>query len=275
VKGIPLADALDLRPKAVRTRATLRVLAVLVAALALGCVLLLRDAGARTATLLPAGSDAIVVLDMSASIDADTYSRIGLTLADLARSGARVGLVVFSDVAYEALPPGVPASTLGPLVRYFTLPRQVGGAAPAFPPNPWGRTFSAGTRISAGLEVAHGLALAGRGRRPTVVLISDLDDSPSDLPRLTGIVLAYRRDRIPLEIVGLNPSLGDQTFFTKLLGAQAATRIVPAANPLSPPREHTTAPFPWTAVLAAIGTLAALAALLVASARLTLPEALP
>ena len=274
MSGVPLVDALDLRAKALRTRVTMLALVVVAAALALASALLLRDAGARTATLLPAGSDAIVVLDMSASIDADTYSRIGLTLADLARSRARIGLVVFSDAAYEALPPGVPASTLSPLVRYFTLPKQVGGAAPAFPPNPWGRSFSAGTRISAGLEQAHVLALAQSGRKPTVVLISDLDDSPSDLPRLTGIVLAYRRDHIPLEIVALNPSLADQTFFTKLLGAQAATHIVPAANPLSPPREHTTAPFPWTAVLAAIGTLAALAALLVASARLTLPEAL-
>jgi hypothetical protein len=269
---VPLVDALDLRPQALRTRALMVALALATAGLAVGCGVLLRDAGARTATLLPAGSDAIVVLDMSASIDSDTYSRIGLTLNDLARSRARIGLVVFSDQAYEALPPGVPASTLGPLVPYFTLPKQVGGAAPSFPPNPWTRTFSAGTQISAGLEVAHRLALARPGRRPTVVLISDLDDSPSDLPRLTGIVLAYRRDHIPLEIVALNPSLGDQTFFTKLLGASAAKHIVPAANPLSPPTEHTTAPFPWAAVLAAVATLAALALLLLLSARLILPE---
>jgi hypothetical protein len=272
VNGVPLVDALDLRGKALRTRVTQLLLALVAAGLVVGCVVLLRDAGARTATLLPTGSDAIVVLDMSASIDADTYSRIGLTLADLARSRARIGLVVFSDQAYEALPPGVPASTLGPLVRYFTLPKQVGGAAPAFPPNPWVRTFSAGTRISAGLEQAHGLALAQPGRKPTVLLISDLDDSPSDLPRLTGIVLAYRRDHIPLEVVGLNPSLADETFFTKLLGAQAATHIVPAANPLSPPRARTTASFPWAAVLAAAGALAALATLLGASARLRVPE---
>lgn len=272
MNGVPLVDALDLRPKAVRTRITMLVLVALAAGLTVACGLRLRDAGARTATLLPAGSDAIVVLDLSASIDSDTYSRIGLTLADLARSRARIGLVVFSDQAYEALPPGVPASTLGPLIRYFTLPKQVGGAAPAFPPNPWLRTFSAGTRISAGLELAHGLALARPGRRPTVMLISDLDDSPSDLARLTGIVLAYRRDRIPLEIVALNPSLADQTFFTKLLGSRAATHVVAAANPASPPRERTTAPFPWAAVLAAVGALAALAALLWASARLTLPR---
>lgn len=272
MRGLPLVDALDLRAKALRTRVALLLLAALVIGLALVGVLLLRDAGARTAALLPAGSDAIVVLDLSASIDTDTYSRIGLTLQDLARSRARIGLVVFSDQAYEALPPGVPASTLEPFVRYFTLPKQVGGAAPAFPPNPWTRSFSAGTRIGAGLEVAHDLALQQPHGRPTVVLISDLDDSPSDLARLTGIVLAYKRDHIPLQVVGLNPSLANQTFFTKLLGVGAATHIVPAANPLSPPSEQTTAPFPWAAVLAVAGTLLFLAALLGASARLTLPE---
>ncbi len=271
MRGVPLVDALDLRRMALRTRVGLLGLAVLVAGLALASVLLLRDAGARTASLLPPGSGAIVVLDLSASIDTDTYSRIGLTLADLARSRARVGLVVFSDQAYEALPPGVPASTLEPLIRYFTLPKQVGGAAPAFPPNPWVRSFSAGTRIAAGLELAHGLALDQR-RRPTVVLISDLDDSPSDLPRLTGIVLAYQRDKIPLKVVGLNPSLSDQTFFTKLLGPGAATHIVPSVNPQGPPSERTTAPFPWAAVLAVVGTLLALALLLGASARLSPTE---
>lgn len=273
MRGLPLVDALDLRANARRTRFVLLVLAALVVGLAVEGVLLLRDAGARTATLLPAGSDAIVVLDLSASIDSDTYSRIGLTLQDLARSRARIGLVVFSDQAYEALPPGVPASTLAPLVRYFTLPKQVGGAAPSFPPNPWTRTFSAGTRIGAGLELAHDLALQQPHGRPTVILISDLDDSPSDLPRLTGIVLAFKRDHVPLKVVGLNPSLSDETFFTKLLGAGAATHIVPAANPLSPPAETTMAPFPWACVLAFAGALLFLAALLGSSARLTLPEA--
>lgn len=272
MRALPLVDALDLRAKALRTRIVLLVLAVLVIGLAAVGLLLLRDAGARTATLLPAGSDAIVVLDLSASIDTDTYSRIGLTLQDLARSRARIGLVVFSDQAYEALPPDVPASTLAPLVRYFTLPKQVGGAAPAFPPNPWTRTFSAGTRIGAGLELAHDLALQQPHSHPTVVLISDLDDSPSDLARLTGIVLAYKRDHIQLKVVGLNPSLADQTFFTKLLGVGAATHIVPAANPLSPPSERTTAPFPWACVVAFAGALLFLAAFLGTSARLTLPE---
>ena len=122
------------------------------------------------------------MLDVSASISTDTYSRIGGTLPRSRDSGGRFGLVVFSDQAYEALPPGTPAADLAPLVRYFTLPQQTQpGFAPTFPPNPWRATFSAGTRISAGLELAHRIALEDKPRRPTVVLVSDLDDDPSDL----------------------------------------------------------------------------------------------
>ena len=51
----------------------------------------------------------IVVLDLSASISSDTFNRIGETLDQLAATNGRYGLVVFSDVAYQALPPGTPS----------------------------------------------------------------------------------------------------------------------------------------------------------------------
>jgi hypothetical protein len=92
-------------------------------------VLVSRHPHTQTIVTLPAHSSAIVVLDVSASISADTYSRIGATLSSLARSDGRYGLVVFSDQAYEALPPGTPASDLQPLVRYYTLPPAHGGFA--------------------------------------------------------------------------------------------------------------------------------------------------
>ena len=56
------------------------------------------------------------MLDLSASITADTYSRIHQTLQQLVARGGRYGLVVFSNIAYEALPPGTPASALEPIV---------------------------------------------------------------------------------------------------------------------------------------------------------------
>src|SRR3954452_19782752 len=122
MSAIPLADSHALRPSA---RATLVVRAAL-AALALGAtvtfLLLSRTPETRSIAGLPHDASTVLVLDLSASISSDTYSRIGGTLAALSRSRSRVGLVVFSDAAYEALPPGSPASDLRPLVRYFTVP---------------------------------------------------------------------------------------------------------------------------------------------------------
>ena len=91
-----------------------------------------------------------------------------------------------------------------------------------------------------------------------MVLISDLDDDPQDVPRLTAIVLAYRRDHIPLRIVGLNPSSDNAAFFQRLAGP--ATPIVQAGlqAPGPQPRNHT--PFPWTLVTVALLAAAALAA---------------
>ena len=158
--SIPLADAGALRPAARRTFLVRAVLAVVL----LGsswrrCSSRATRTRGRSSRFRRTRS-AIVVLDVSASISADTYARIGATLSSLARSNGRYGLVVFSDQAYEALPPGTPAADLQPLVRYFTVPPAKGpGFAPSFPPNPWERVFSAGTKISAGLDLAHRIAL--------------------------------------------------------------------------------------------------------------------
>ena len=103
---------------------------------------------------LPNGSRGIVVLDLSASISSDTFERIGKTLRDLAATNSRYGLVVFSDVAYEALPPGTPSAELKPYARFFTLPPPQAGFLPQFPVNPWTNSFSGGTRIAAGLGLA-------------------------------------------------------------------------------------------------------------------------
>jgi hypothetical protein len=247
--SIPLADAGALRPAARRTLAIRLALAAALAGLIVAIVVVSRHPHTQTIVTLPAHSSAIVVLDVSASISADTYSRIGATLSSLARSGGRYGLVVFSDQAYEALPPGTPASDLQPLVRYFTLPPAHGGFAPTFPPNPWSRTFSAGTKVSAGLELADRIAFQDKLRKPVVILVSDLDDDPADLPRLVTIMLALKRDHVPLRIVGLNPSLEDSVLFKRLSGGAPIVR----AGLLQPgPELENHTPFPWTLIALAI-----------------------
>lgn len=256
MSAIPLADAPALRRPARVTSVVRATLAALCLAAGVAAALAGRHPHTRTIVPLPARGATVVVLDLSASISSDTFSRIGGTLAELSRSGAHLGLVLFSDEAYEALPLGTPAADLTPFVRYFTLPPQRGpGFAPTFPPNPWQSTFTAGTKISAGLELAHSLAFAGPGR-PTVVLVSDLSDDPADLPRLASVLLAYRRDHVAVRIVGLDPAPADVALFARLLSPRP---VVVAAPTLAEAAPHDTTPFPWRLVVLTVLAGAALA----------------
>jgi hypothetical protein len=246
--GIPLADAPELRR---RTRPA-RALTTLLAAAAIGSAVaaLLVARSPHTRTLVPLGhhANAIVVLDVSASISADTFSRIAGTLRTLSASSGHFALVVFSDIAYEALPPGTPAADLAPLIRFFTLPPQRGGQAPNFPPNPWSDTFTGGTSISSGMQLALALALAEQPR-PTVVLVSDLDDNVDDLPALAGVLADDRRDHVPVRVVGLNPAPGDVAFFAAALGGGAPITLAPTLEEAAPQQAT---PFPWVLVVLAI-----------------------
>jgi hypothetical protein len=255
--SIPLADAAALRPAARRTLGIRVALAAALAGLIVAIVVVSRHPHTQTIVTLPAHSAAIVVLDVSASISSDTYSRIGATLQSLARSSGRYGLIVFSDQAYEALPPGTPAQDLAPLVRYFTLHEKRGGFAQTFPPNPWAKTFSAGTKISAGLELADRIAFEDELSKPAVILVSDLDDDPEDLGRLVTITLALKRDGIPLRIVGLNPSSQDVALFKRLTGGAPIVRAG-LLQPGPEPKNHT--PFPWTLVALAVVVAVGIAA---------------
>jgi hypothetical protein len=257
VSAIPLADAAALRLPARRTLVVRAVLAAIGVAALAAFLLVSRHPHTRTIVPLPAHADTVLVLDLSASISSDTFSRIGGTLAALSRTGARFGLVVFSDEAYEALPPGTRAADLAPLVRFFTLPVQKHpGFAPTFPANPWQNTFSGGTKISAGMELAHEIAASGHPPA-TVVLVSDLDDDPSDLTKLESVLLAYRRDRVPVRIVGLNPSPQDTVFFERVLGPNPVVVQAPTLTQAPP---HETTPFPWTLVALGLAAAVVLAA---------------
>jgi hypothetical protein len=256
--SIPLADAPSLGPFATRTMVVRLVLGALLAVLVVLAAMDARHPNTQTIVPLPPRSSAIVVLDVSASISADTYSRIGKTLSDLAHSGGRYGLVVFSDQAYEALPPGTPARDLEPLVRYFTVsttPQQ--GAAQSFPPNPWVNVFSAGTQIGAGLDLARVIAFADELSHPVVILVSDLDDDPQDAGRLNQVLSQYEANKIPLRIVGLNPSPENIQRFKKLA---PSAPVVQAGTLGAGPAPENRTPFPTTLVLLALGVAALLAA---------------
>ena len=218
-RAIPFADVRSLLTLARRTALVRATAAVLLVALAVAAVLLARHPDVRESSVLPKRSNGIVVLDLSASISPDTYARIGATLRELTESGGRYGLVVFSDTAYEAIPPGTPSEALRPLLRYFTLrAASTEGFLPTFPKNPWANSFSAGTKISTGLELARGVIIdEAPAEKPAVLLVSDLENDPADVPKVTSVALAYRREGIPLDVVALNPSPGDEQLYRRLV----------------------------------------------------------
>lgn len=212
---IPFGELEAVAPATRRTLALRVLLGLGAVVLAAAAVFLGRGENAPPG-LLPAGSDGLVVLDVSASISSDTYARIAATLDRLAASDGRYGLILFSDTAYLALPPGAPAAELRPFARQFELDPHRTGALVA-PTNPWAGSFSAGTKISSGLQLALDTVRERRLGRPAVLLVSDLDDDAVDLERLTDIALTFRRLRIPVRVVGLNPAPEDERYMKRLL----------------------------------------------------------
>src|SRR5688500_5281676 len=93
------------------------------AALAAGLVALLATAvlvaqqyDVRNAPLVASGSSGVVVLDLSASVFEGGFES---TVRKLVDTDERAGLVVFSDAAYELLPPGSSGREFQPLLRFF------------------------------------------------------------------------------------------------------------------------------------------------------------
>ncbi len=219
--AVPLVDAASLGAAARRTRLVRLSLGLtLVAVLIVAFMLAPREPGRR---FIPADAVGIVVLDLSSSVRPSTYRRIGLELAGLAATRQRIGLVLFSDVAYEALPTGTPASELKPVLRFFLPPESTGpeptGAAASAARSPWEQWFSAGTKISTGLFLAYDMLRNDHVKRGAVVLISDLDDDPNDLAPLAESVAQFAENGIPLKVVALDPTPANAEFFKNLLGS--------------------------------------------------------
>jgi hypothetical protein len=220
--SIPLGDAWALRRLRIRTQAIRLALAAAVLASAIAAIFVANSPAARSVPLLPPVSDGVLVLDLSASSSAPEYDRMYSVLTGLARSHARFGLVIFSDRAYEALPPGTPASALLTVSRYFR--------GPPYPTNPWAAGFSLGTVISQGLDLARSLLLAYGVHRRDVWLISDLGDASQDRPLVAKSIRAYRDSGIALHLLPLDPLKTDLAFFTQLLGGPSPS-VLPRPLP--------------------------------------------
>lgn len=275
-QSIPVAAAHDLERHARRT-ALVRI------ALAAGLLLVLalevslgRDPERRAAQLFPGSESGVVVLDLSASVGSPSR-RFVYPLRYLSRTGQDFGLVLFSDVAYEALPPGTSSAELRPYLRIFTPPLQPCFRPPGenCPPgtrrmtpdeirraqrqatNPWSEVFRGGTRISTGLRLAREMLTREEMRHRGVLLVSDLDDSLFDVPILTRELIRYKRERIPLHLVGLAPFRDDRLYFRRMLGRKAFVRRA-NLSPRAVKRKSARTADAFPTDLAAVGLLALL-----------------
>jgi hypothetical protein len=227
----PLATsaAEELAPVARRTRRLRIALALAAVSLLAIALVLARGAEARATSYFAAGGGGIVVLDLSTSVDPYKYQRLQRALRSLSTPGSRVGLVVFSDSAYEALPPGTRGEELKPLLPFFQPPPvpATREEARTLPPrafgieSPWAANFRGGTRISTGLREARLIVDRDGISTPTVLLISDLDDSGFDTYALTQELIRYQAEGIELRIVGLFPQQDDRDLFERLAGERA------------------------------------------------------
>src|SRR5215218_1961165 len=193
---VPLAATAELAPVARRTLFLRLVFGVALVALVLAATETGRSDSAAARGLLPQGVGGMLVLDVSRSIKPAANRTIQNVLQQLIDARARIGLVAFSDIAYEMLPPGSPARELQPLLRYFdpTAPKT---GSDTFPSTPWSTNFSGGTQISSGLAVAHAsLVRAGHPKGP-ILLVSDLDTAPDDVPRVALAFNQFRNQGVP------------------------------------------------------------------------------
>ena len=208
------------RPVIRRTGAVRAVLACGALALVVAAAATARDPQTSEQALVPPDRIGVVVLDLSLSITDDDYATIRRTLRRLVAEDASIGLAVFSDAPYELLPPGTSAKELQPILRLLVAPR-LGPVQ-----NPWTQTFRAGTRISVALELAKGMLERDGVDKGSILLVSDLETAPDDVPALARTIDLIQRAGIKLRVVPLAPSSDALRLFSGLLEKDAVAGLV-------------------------------------------------
>src|SRR5438105_7201991 len=272
---IPLATTAELGP-AVRRTLLLRILfgAALIG-LAVAATETGRSNAAAARGLLNGKSGGVLVLDVSRSIKPESNRTITAVLQRLIQSHTRIGFVAFSDIAYELLPPGSPSAELRPLLRYFAPARPRPGADP-YPPNPWTSSFSGGTQISAGLTMGHAVLVDAGEPKGEILLVSDLDTAPDDVPRVAQTFNTFRNQGVPFRIVPVAPRADNLSLFQSIAGKTAFTTPVHAAGGgIGQTQGSHGGQTPWTLIVLALVLLAALAANEHWCGRLPLPRTQP
>jgi hypothetical protein len=246
--AVALADLEELHVHAGRTALVRIVLAVaLVGTLAI-LFDVARSAGAGRAAVFPEGtSTGVVALDMSASISGPTYARVATTLRGIVNANQSIGLIMFSDTAYELLPPNSPPGALLQFIPFFT-PQRFYGGTPIFGQSPWD-TFMGGTRIASGLEMARKALSRANVKHGAILLVSDLNDAASDQGLLADEALRLRAEHIPVRIVPLFAASVDIHFFAALFGQDAFVSPSVFVHTAKRHAESIAPPSPWSLLL--------------------------
>ena len=254
-----LGDLAQLAAPAQRTTLVRVGLALALAATLAGALLLARTAGSGRAAVLPVGAKTgVLVLDVSASVAGPPFERVGTVVRGLAAANQAMGLVMFSDVSYELLPPNSPPSALQQFLRFFA-PKNVTKGAPVFGQSPWSQ-FSGGTRISTGLVAGLDALRRAHVTDGSLVLVSDLNDSQGDRDGLVTESQLLKQAHVPLRIVPVNASPQNVEIFSHLFGAGAFVGTKAFKKASKERVEPIVAASPWALIavgLVLVGLLAA------------------
>jgi hypothetical protein len=275
--AIPLPDAATMSMALRRTTIVRLVLAALLLILTAFAVWRAVELRPRPIAFLDTRSTTVVVLDQSKSVYVGAYRRIAALLRALSVADAPVGLVAFSDTAYEMMPPGTQGSELKPLLRFYTKSRADNvnvDPQTLYPASPWQDVFSGGTKISAGLEMARSILRRDHSRDATIVLASDLETAGEDEPSLAQSLISLNHDHsVRLKILPLFPIQEDLDFFKRFLPqrdfikpAQVHARAVNGSS------GRLAAVSPWPLLVVGFVLLLALAANEFACGRLVVPR---
>lgn len=268
-RRMPAVAAHDIRSfrSAARRTLALRVLFAGGAALLLAAaVVAARDLDPRDRGLLPTGTTGVVVLDFSLSILDDQSGVVRRTLQTLVDADGPVGVVIFSDVPYELLPPGTPAKELKPIIRLLT---PTGGKVVS----PWSDTFRSGTRISAALQLARDMLVGDKVKDGSILLVSDLETAPDDVLATARVLRTIKRSGTPVRLLALGPSSDARALFGGILGPDAFTPLADGPSRAPEPPDANRRPLPKTLLVLGALFLVALAGHERYSGRLALPAA--
>jgi hypothetical protein len=246
--AVPLADLPRLHGAAQRTSLVRFLLVAALATTLAWLFVVAKSAGAGRAAVFPEGaSTGVVALDMSASISGPIYARVATTLRGIVNANQSVGLIMYSDTAYELLPPNSPPGAMLQFIPFF-VPLRYYGSTPVFGQTPWD-TFMGGTRVGEGLKMARLALRRAHVKHGAILLVSDLDDSNADQGLLEQEALQLRTEHIPVRIVPLFAAPRDRRLFAALFGDKSFVDPSVFTHTAKRHAAAVAAPQPWMLLL--------------------------